>query len=221
MNLQILAQLPKTYAGLPLKMACLPNLPLFEAIRSMESPSSMPEQSGLSILLDPKAEVAMETAKAMNTDVDLREYSPLESVASGLSTAESGAGLASVWTTHSKVSDYLGVDARTLKQRMKETPDSMRRPWVNFGSVRSPQYRWRSELVDSWWMEVNQWRLSKNVEVATGLGGGTPRRTSLRPGNVRTTGRPAISSGSSSKPLQKDETGSLMEFVKSLPSRKS
>ena len=77
MNLQVLAQLAKETARLPVGLACLPNLPLFEAIRSMKATScSMPEQSSLSILLDPTAEEEMTTAAALHTNIDPEQIRP-------------------------------------------------------------------------------------------------------------------------------------------------
>ena len=122
------------------------------------------------------------------------------------------------WWPHARVAEHLGVDLRTLKARMVETPDTIERPWVNFGSVRSPQYRWKGEQVDHWFTEVCRWRTSNDGQPATGCAGGTQKASSTA-GSARTERRLTGSNGSSSRPSQKDDGGSLIEFVKNLQSK--
>ncbi len=64
------------------------------------------------------------------------------------------------WWTHAETSHHLRVDARTLVKMMRQTPEHIERPWVNYGTPRRPFYRWRAEGVDPWWVAVNGWRTS-------------------------------------------------------------
>ncbi len=64
----------------------------------------------------------------------------------------------STWLRHRDVVAHLHVDPKTLRARMAENPPHLEPPWINVGSLRRPDYRWRAEGVDAWWIAVNRWR---------------------------------------------------------------
>ncbi|GMV27645.1 MAG: hypothetical protein AMXMBFR58_36760 [Phycisphaerae bacterium] len=126
----------------------------------------------------------------------------------------------STWWTHTEVRNHLRVDVRTLFERMRDTPSHIKRPWVNIGSAKKPTYRWRSAVVDNWWIEVNEWRASTIGATATGSVGATPTVRRGR-GSAQTSRRPGGSSAKSSRSSPKDDAGSLVTLVRSLTSARS
>ena len=123
-------------------------------------------------------------------------------------------------SNNTEVAKILGVDTRTLRARMKMTPDHIARPWVNWGTPRRPRYHWSIDELKRWWREVNEWRTLRNEERSSASVGGTAKGRGAV-GAVRTGGRRRRSAGKSSRPSQKVEGGTLTRFVKNLPSKNS
>lgn len=71
------------------------------------------------------------------------------------------------YLTHSEVLALLRVDWRVIRKLMKGTPDSIEKPWVRYGGTdRRPRYRWRYDLIDGWWVEVNRFVHAHNQDSA-------------------------------------------------------
>lgn len=60
------------------------------------------------------------------------------------------------WWRHREVLAHLRVDPKTLRTRMRENPPDLDPPWVDVSSGRRPEYRWRADEVDAWWIAVNR-----------------------------------------------------------------
>jgi len=82
------------------------------------------------------------------------------------------------WRTHEEVLEHLGVDTRTLKARMRDTPTHITKPWVNYGSAKRPRYHWDADAIDLWWREINEWRCQTRPREA-GRGPVRPRRRAV------------------------------------------
>ena len=124
------------------------------------------------------------------------------------------------WLRHAEVVSYLRVDRRTLRDRMVTTPDHIERPWLNIGSTGRPEYRWRADRIDTWWIEVQTWRAS-NEELAGGASAGATPMAAPAAAPAPTSAPPSGSPGRSSKPRPRAGGGSLLDFVRSLPSKTS
>ena len=118
------------------------------------------------------------------------------------------------WWRHRRVLAYLDVDAKTLRDRMVRSPAHIARPWVNIGSARRPDYRWRVEGVDQWWVEVHEWRASREGTAGGAYAGEIP---TVDPGHgsARPAGQPSSSRRRSRRAARSESDGSLVTFVKS------
>ncbi len=122
------------------------------------------------------------------------------------------------WWTHGETCSYLRVDPRTVAARMRQTPEDIERPWVNFGTPRRPFYRWLAGGVTRWWVEVNQRR---NGEKPPGQ---QPR---FRPGpggrrfNRELMGTPKGRSTCADSESDRRPGQSLADYVRSLTVKKS
>jgi len=124
------------------------------------------------------------------------------------------------WLRHAEVLAWLRVDRRTLRTRMAATPPHIERPWLNIGSAARPEYRWRADRIDTWWIEVHAWRAS-NDETASGACAGATPTAAPAAAPAPTSGPPSGSSSKSGARRPKGDAGSLLGFVRSLPSKTS
>jgi len=66
-----------------------------------------------------------------------------------------------IYLTHQEVVEILRVSPHVLRQRMRETPDHISQPWLQVGgSAKRPRYRWLKEQLQTWWQEINSWRVA-------------------------------------------------------------
>jgi len=124
------------------------------------------------------------------------------------------------WLRHAEVLAWLRVDRRTLRARMAATPPQIERPWLNIGSAARPEYRWRADRIDTWWIEVHAWRAS-NEETASGASAGATPMAAPAAAPAPTSAPPSASPARSSRRPRRAGDGSLLEFVRSLPSKTS
>ena len=61
-----------------------------------------------------------------------------------------------IWLKHREVLAHLRVDPKTLRARMAENPPHLDPPWINIGSERRPDYRWRADAIDPWWVAIHR-----------------------------------------------------------------
>lgn len=124
------------------------------------------------------------------------------------------------WWTHQETCTHLRVDPRTVLARMRETPEHIARPWVNYGTRTRPYYGWLASGVDRWWIEVNAWRASRKEKGRSAFDGGT---LTDRSGRARArTWQPRDGFSEKSRPASpKDDVGNLGMLARSLASRRS
>ena len=96
-----------------------------------------------------------------------------------------------VWLRHRAVLEHLGVDPKTLRGRMANSPPHLDTPWINIGSARRPDYRWRADAVDPWWVAVNRWR-SVPAERGNAIRGAPRARARAAPPDGDTGGLAAL-----------------------------
>lgn len=58
----------------------------------------------------------------------------------------------------------LRITRHMLIEKMKATPSHIKKPWIMFaGNYKRPRYRWRSDMLEDWWWDLNDYIYSSVV----------------------------------------------------------
>lgn len=118
-----------------------------------------------------------------------------------------------------QVAGRLGMDPRTLRRLMNETPKHINKPWVDIGTEAKPSFRWCEEGIERWLREMTEWRASQSLSRASTRSDGETLTARRAREPARTSGRRKPSSSRSNEHSPSGGGGRLQMLVRHLGSK--